>query len=237
MPQQSQPASQYVFGPANTNGDVLHIINSSNQIVSWEDRNALTNGVSGVTTAQNGPAANLAIGGAAAAFVVANAAGAQLAVSLPGNGAYDCVPFIVHAAGYISAAAGTYTVTLQPLLYASTTPGFTAVAANAIFSAGAVTCTMTQTAASLIPFSLEAHLIGSNAAGTVYGYTIGTLPTTSSNTALAAPTNSAATAILNPPSSVTFTASVPLQFSFGITTVGTASAGSILGNLSLYIES
>src|ERR1700683_4183802 len=99
MPQQVQPSSQIVLGPANTNGDVLHVINNAGQIVSWEDRNSLTNGIGGVTTAYNGPAANLAIGGAGAAFVVANAAGTQLAVNLPGNGAYDCVPFIVHPAG------------------------------------------------------------------------------------------------------------------------------------------
>jgi hypothetical protein len=172
----------------------------------------------------NGPAVPITVS-AAGAYPALNAAGAQVALNVPGNSAFDQVPFRVYAAGYYSTAAGTYTATIQPLLYASTTPGFTAAAANAIFSAAAVTIAITAAAASTVPFQLEAHLVGAVAAPVLYGWTIGTLPTTSSGANLAAPINSAALAIVQPPT-VTMTAAIPLQFSFGITVAGTAAAGS-----------
>lgn len=226
MAQQPQAPSQYVFGPSGGGGDILHFVDNANVVRSWVDNNGAISGVSLQRTPFNGPAAALALG-AAGAGVVANAAGTQLALNAPGASALEQVPFVVKVGGYISAAAGTYTATLQPLLYASTTVGFTAAAANAIFSAAAVTITMTQTAASVVPFELEAHLIGDSTSGKVLGWNQGQLPTTSTGTTLTTATSSP-TIISNGPTSVTFSAAVPLQFAFGVTIAGTQSTGSVV---------
>ena len=246
-----QSGSQYVFGPApSPNSDTLHLLNGSGVITSWVDNNAQLQGAASAQMSAaavavlagainvnnaNGPAVAITVS-AAGAYPALNAAGAQVALNLPGNSTFDQVPFRVYAAGYYSTAAGTYTATIQPLLYASTTPGFTAAVGNAIFSAAAVTLAVTAASASTIPFQLEAHLVAAVAAPVMYGWTIGTLPTTTSGANLAAPVNSAALAIVNPPT-VTMTAAIPVQFSFGITVAGTAAAGSTYSLGTFRIES
>ena len=88
-------------------------------------------------------------------------AGAQGTLNLLGSGKLNGQQFVVRAAGVTILPAGTYTATIQPLLYASTVAGFTASAAAAIFSVTAHTVTVTAaTAKSAAQWQLEVHLEG-----------------------------------------------------------------------------
>ena len=241
MAQQPQSSSQLVLGPAgNGGGDILHYTGANANatgpnFIGWVDKNGATQGVSFVVNGlQSGPAATITAAAGGVFSYTAN--GLQVSANLPGGSAADQVPFVVKASGYLNLAAGTYTATVQPLLYASTTPGFTAAASNAIFSAAAVTLTMTATAATPIAYELESHLVVDSVSQKVQGWNQGVLPTTSAGTSLSSAITSP-TAIVNNPSSVTLTAAVPLQFAFGITLAGTASAAPVLNLGSFFIES
>jgi|SRR5579885_992235 len=244
MAQQPQATSQVVFGPAsNGGGDILHYIpansNSaaSNSFVGWVDKNGAVQGVSFVVNGlQTAPAASITNNTAGGVFSYTT--GGQVVANLPGGSAMEQVPFIVKAAGTISLAAGTYTATVQPLLYASTTPGFTAAAANAIYSLAAVSLTMTNAAATVQNYEVELHLSGNTAGGTLSGwyqnYGLTTSTGTTFSNAVAGPTIAAATSNI---SSVSLTAAIPVQFAFGITLAGTASTACTLSLGSFFIES
>lgn len=239
MAQQPQANSQIVLGPAsNGGGDIIHYTaansnaSAANSFVGWVDKNGAAQGVSFVVNGlQSAPAAAIT-GATGGTFSVS--AGPQVVVSLPGASAMEQVPFTVKASGYISLGAGTYTATVQPLLYASTTAGFTAAAANAIYSAAAVGWTITSATPITAPFSLEAHLVGDSTSGKVNGWTQGLAPTagTGGTTAFAA-----LTAITNAPTSVSFSAVVPLQFAAGVVLAATAVATSVVNLGSFFIES
>jgi len=242
MPQQPQFTSQIALGPAaNGGGDIIHYIpaNANAQapnLLGWVDKNGATAGVSFTVNALQQSAAAQITGATGGVFSYTSN-GLQVSANLPAGGAAEQVPFTVKATGYIQFGAGTYTATVQPLLYASTTPGFTAAAANAIFSAAAVGCTITATSALVTPYEIEAHLQGDSVSGKVIGWTVGLLPTTSTGTSFSTALSDLA-AISNAPTSVTFTASaVPLQFAFGITLAGTASSAPVLNLGSFFIES
>jgi hypothetical protein len=242
MAQQPNATSQVAFGPVNTGGDIIHYLPTTSNatgpnLLGWVDKNGSVQGVSFVVNAlQQSPAATIT--GATGGVFSYTSNGLQVSANLPGGSAADQVPFVVKAAGYINLAAGTYTATVQPLLYASTTVGYTAAAANAIFSAAAVTLTMTSTAATPIAYELEAHCVVDNTSGKLQGWTQGIIPTTSTGTSLTDAV-SAITIInaTNAPTGVTMTSAVPLQFAFGITLAGTASASPVLALGSFFIES
>ena len=59
-------------------------------------------------------------------------AGTQCNLNVPGSNRLNGQPFVVRAGGIISMSAGTYTATIQPLVFASTTAGFTAALGNVI---------------------------------------------------------------------------------------------------------
>lgn len=173
---------------------------------------------------------------AATGGVFANTAGTQISLLLPGSSAFEQVPFVVKASGFITAPIGTYTVTVQPLLYASTTvsPVFTAAAANAIFSAAAVSCTITSASAISVPYELEAHLVGDTTSGKVSGWNQGIIPT-GGNTLADAVTSP--TIIANAPTAAVFnTAAAPLAFAFGVTIGGGAPSGPTINLGSFFIQ-
>lgn len=241
MAQQPQGTSQVVFGPANGGGDMIHYTqpNANSQIgqnlVGWVDKNGASAGVSFVVNAlQQSPAATIT--GLTGGVFSYTSNGLQVSANLPGGGAAEQVPFTVKAAGFLSVAAGTYTATVQPLVYASTTAGFTAAAGSAIYSLTAVSLTMTNAAAATLPFEVELHLIGDSTSGQLNGWYQNFGPTTSTgttfSTAVAGPT-----AITRVISSVTYTAAAPLQFAFGVTLAGTASTAPVLNLGSFFIES
>jgi hypothetical protein len=156
-------------------------------------------------------------------------AGTQCNLNLPGSNRLNAQPFVIRAGGIINLAAGTYTATVQPLVFASTTTGFTAAVGNAIaFSTAAVALTFTSTAAVAAPYELELHCIGDTTSGLLQGWSQGQVPTTSTGTAFTLVTASP-TILSRILSSVNYATEPPLQFAVGIgLTAGTAAAGSTI---------
>ena len=238
MAQQPNATSQVVFGPVNNSGDIIHYIPVTSNptgpnLLGWVDKNGALQGVSFVVNALQQSAA-APITGAAGGVFSYSSNGLQVSANLPGSGAMEQVPFVVKAGGYISLGAGTYTASVQPLLYASTTPGFTAAAANAIYSPAAVGWTITSATPVSAPFEIEAHLVGDSTSGKILGWNQGLSPSagtggTGSAVAIAA--------IANAPTSVTFSAAIPVQFAFGVTLSTTAVASSVVNLGSFIIES
>jgi hypothetical protein len=242
MPQQPQSTSQYIYGPASGGaGDILHFgpANSNpvggSAFIGWLDKNGLFGGVQGVASnaLANGPAATItsATGGV---FSVA-ATGVQATAALPGGSAFEQLPFIVKVSGLVVLAAGTYTATVQPLLYASTTAGFTAAAASAIYSAAAASITVTSATALSGSWELECHLNGDSTSGKLVGWQVGSGFVT--GTTLAASLIAvAASPSSNAPTSINFAATTPpLSFAAGVTLGQNAPATSTVSLGSLFI--
>lgn len=152
-------------------------------------------------------------------------AGAQLGLNAPGSNRLNGQRFKVRAAGGLQLGAGTYTATVQPLLYASKTAGFTAGAASAIVSAAAVAIVVGSAAASNYLWEAEAEVQGDNASGKVQGNGENQV----NNSVMAE------AVLVNNPTSVDFSAEPPLQFSAGVTLVG-AVAGSVASLAELNLE-
>lgn len=158
-------------------------------------------------------------------------AGAQATLNLPGSGKFNGQQFVVRASGVTVLPAGTYTATIQPLLYASTVAGYTASAAAAIYSAAAHTVTVTAaTAKSAAFWQLECHLEGDSTSGDLGGYYLGT---NYSNVAVAGsgtdtPVLTDLSLINNPlTTGVNFSNEPPVQFAIGVTTGSGAPATTV----------
>lgn len=172
-----------------------------------------------VVIAQAPAAANstiaLGLSTAAAALSVFNViagepgAGTQCNLNVPGSNRLNGQPFRVRAAGFISFAAGTYTSSVQTLLHASTTAGFTAAAASAVYSAAAVAVTVSGATAKVIPWFVETIVSGDSTSGLL-------------NIVNEANMNNGAQQItapavgVNVPTAVSFATEPPLQFAASI---------------------
>lgn len=174
-----------------------------------------------------------AVAGAAAPITSTTGGVFVTTLSLPGSSAYEQVPFTVKASGYVSLAAGTYTASVQPLLYASSLAGYTASAAAAIFSAAAVSITYAAAAATVAPFELEAYLVGDSTSHKLTGRSQATAYVAGATlvNALVAPA-----IITNPLTVFTASAAIPVQFLVGVTMVS-ANAASVINLGSFFIES
>lgn len=164
-------------------------------------------------------------------------AGSQLNLSLPGSNRLNGQPFVVRAGGIISMSAGTYTATIQPLVFASTTAGFTAALGNVI-ALTAVTAAMavTSTAAVVSPFEIELHCIGDSTSGLLQGWFQAQNPTSASGATVTSATTSP-TILGRILSSVNYASEPPLQFAIGVSlATGTAAAGVVSQLTSFQIE-
>jgi hypothetical protein len=156
-------------------------------------------------------------------------AGSQLSLNAPGSNRLNGQPFRVRAAGLIKFSAGTYTATVQPLIYASTTAGFTAAASNAILSAAAVNVVVSAAVAKYAPWYGVVDLSGDSSSGTVAGQMQGAVNANGTNTAISL------AASTNPPTSVNFASEPPLQFAAGVTIVG-GTQGSVVSLSQFQLE-
>lgn len=146
-------------------------------------------------------------------------AGAQLNLSLPGTNRANGQPFRVRAAGYVSMNAGTYTASVQPLLYASTAAGFTASAAAAIVSNAAIVVTMSSATTVGVPWAIEVYASGDSTSGTLAGISSQIV----NNQTLIVTTGATAPVVIgNIPTSISFSTEPPLQFAVACTVGGTA---------------
>lgn len=241
MAQQPNSASQYSYGPAsNGGGDVFHFIPANSNpsagraFTGWYDNNGLFDGVSGETNAlANGAPASLVAAGASTNIF------STTALALPGNSAYEGVPFTVKAAGYLTLNAGTYTATVQPIVYGSTASGFTASTAAAVLSTTAVSLTVTSAVALNFPWEAEVVLVGNTVGGILGGRVpAGAIAVGPNGTIAPAPSPSAPVAPSNSPTGINFaTATPPVQFLVGVTTVGAGLTATTTVLQSFFLES
>ena len=163
-------------------------------------------------------------------------AGSQVSLSAPGSNVLNGQPFVVRAGGILNMAAGTYTATVQPVLYASTTAGFTAATGSMLFTITAVALTFTTTAAVAAPIEIEAHLIGDSTSGALNGWYQAQIPNTSVGAAFT-PQTIAPTTLGRNLSSVNFATEPPVQFAVGVgCTAGSAAAGSVFTLTNFQLE-
>jgi hypothetical protein len=239
MAQQPQVASQVVFGPAsNGGGDIVHYIpananaNNAQNLAGWVDNNGLAGGVQGVTNGlAKGAPANVTAAAAATTIFSTTFA------TLPANSAYEGVPFTVKASGWLSLNGGTYTATVQPLIYGSTALGFTASAAAAVCSNAAASLTIAVAAAATLtyfPWEAEATVYGSTTSGILGGKMSSQVGPSGS----IAPAGVFNAALVNSPTSITFnSATAPLNFLAGVVTVGAGISAQVVALTTLCIES
>lgn len=145
-------------------------------------------------------------------------AGSQNNLNMIGSNRLNGQQFVVRASGLMSYAAGTYTVTVQPLICIANTASFAAVAANAVYSAAAQAVTVSSAAVTNLPWEAEITLAGDNTSGKLSGYFKGSINNGANQlVSLAAATNL--------PTSVSFLTEPPLQFAAALVSSGNLSVG------------
>jgi hypothetical protein len=223
----SSPPSVVVITPDYTGTDTY---SSTATVTVLDLRQGVLNTGNSISGVRSGV---VAVAGAAAPITAVTGGTFVTTLNLPGASAFEQVPFTVKASGYVSLAAGTYTASVQPLLYASSLAGYTASAAAAIFSAAAVSITYAAAAATVAPFELEAYLVGDSTSHKLTGRSQATAYVAGATlvNALVAPA-----IITNPLTVFTASAAIPVQFLVGVTMVS-ANAASVINLGSFFIES
>lgn len=193
-------------------------------------------GVAGAGIVVGGKQSGIAAVAASAAPITAAAAANVFAttLNLPTN-VYNGVPFVVKMSGHFTANAGTYTATIQPLMWASTTAGFTVSASATVYSPAAFSVTVAAaTALTTYNWQAEVHAEGDSTTAAISGYYLG-----SDNNGAPQLVDLAVIPITNGTlGAVNFAAAVPIQFKAGVTTVGATLAATAVATLdSFFIES
>ncbi len=148
----------------------------------------------------------------AASQVVQNTAGGNLILAAPGSNRLKGQKFYVVASGYAQAGPGTFTATVQPILYGDAS--LATVTTKPLFSATAGTLAYTGTTSGAIPWNLFAEFEGDTLSGTFWGIAQsvvgGTLKTQ--------------TVTVLPVSTINFATEPPIKFAIGNTAAGTVAA-------------
>jgi hypothetical protein len=242
MAQQPNLSSQMVLGPTN-GGDIIHFtpinsnVSAGKNFIGWVDGNGLSGGVSGVTNALAGGAPAAIAAGAASTAVFTT-----VPLNLPGASAYEGVPFTVKASGWLTLNGGTYTATIQPFIYASTSLGFTASVAAAVLSTAATSLTIAVAAAATLtnfPWEAEITLFGNSTSGVVGGkIAAGAVTVGPSGSIAPVPLPAAPAAATNVPTGVNFaTATAPIQFLAGVGILGATVSASNVTLQAFFLES
>lgn len=156
------------------------------------------------------PAASLTA--TAASSVVQTTAGANLIMALPGSARFSANKIWIFASGYAQSGPGTFTATVQPILYGDAS--LATVTTKPLFSATAGTLAYTGTAAAgaAIPWYLQAEILGDNASGTFNG---------EGESAVGAAAYKIRTQLTAPVSTINFNTEPCVKFAIGNTTAGT----------------
>lgn len=146
--------------------------------------------------------------------VVQKTAGGTLALNLPGSNRLSGQQVTLLASGYFSSGAGTYTATVQPILYGDAS--IATVTTKPLFSSTAGTWAYTGTAAAGLtqPWSIWATFGGDSVSQTFSG----------EGSSHVGPTLKAQTQLVAPVSAINFATEPPAKFAIGFTTGGTAGA-------------
>lgn len=147
-----------------------------------------------------------------AAGVFQATAGGNLVMGAPGTNRLLGKGFTVQASGYASTKAGTYTATIQPVLYGDAS--LATVTTKPLFSATAGTLAYTGTVGAAIPFTLWAELEGDSLSGTFGGFGQSSVGTTVK----------AQAATVAPVSAINFATEPPISFAVGVNVAGTLGA-------------
>lgn len=139
-------------------------------------------------------------------------AGANLILPAPGSNRLKGRNFTVQASGYVMAASGTFTATIQPILYGDAS--LATVSTKPLFSATAGTFAYTGTAGGAIPWSMWAEFEGDTLSGTFSGIA----------QSMVGSTIKAQTVTVAPVSSINFASEPPIKFAVGIAQGGTIGA-------------
>jgi hypothetical protein len=145
----------------------------------------------------------------AASSVVQTTAGANLILNMPGSNRLNGTKFYVQASGKAFSGPGTFTATIQPILYGDAS--LATVTTKPLFSATAGTLAYTGTTGAAIPWSIFAEFEGDTTSGTFWG----------SAKSLVAGTLKTDTVIVAPVSTINFATEPPIKFAIGNTTAGT----------------
>lgn len=147
----------------------------------------------------------------AASQVVQTTAGSNLIMGLPGSNRMSANKFWVFASGYATSGPGTFTATVQPILYGDAS--LATVTTKPLFSATAGTLAYTGTAATgaTIPWYISAEILGDAASSTFTGEAESAVGLT----------YKIRTALTAPVSSIAWTSEPPIKFAIGNTCGGT----------------
>jgi hypothetical protein len=149
----------------------------------------------------------------AAQSVVQITAGGNLILKAPGSNKVNGKRFSLFASGYAQAGPGTFTATIQPILYGDAS--LATVTTKPLFSTTAGTLAYTGTTSAAIPWTLSGTLEGDSLSGTAYGVF----------SAVVGGTLSSPGASVKPVSTINFASEPPIQFAIGCTTAGTVGTG------------
>ena len=159
------------------------------------------------------PAAVFSSAAATSQTVFQTTAGSNLILNAPGSNRLNSKRFYVFASGTASTGAGTYTATIQPILYGDAS--LATVTTKPLFSATAGTLAYTGTVGAGVDWTLGGYLEGSTTSGTAYG----------AFSSIVAGTLKAVTVAVQPSTTtLSFATEPPLKFAVGVTTVGTLGA-------------
>ena len=163
-------------------------------------------------------------------------AGTQCNLNAPGSNKLNGQPFTVRAAGNIVLAAGTYTSSALPILFAinaANTASFAAVSANQVFSSSTVGIfTQSSAVATSLEWEVEVQVQGDNTGAKLMGRGSALTMTPSGVQAF-----TAIGALASTPTSVNFAAEPPVQFAVSLTTAASnlLNIGSAVANLTSFV--
>jgi len=149
----------------------------------------------------------------AAPATIQTTAGANLILAAPGSNRLNGKIFMLNASGQVSTGAGTYTATIQPILYGDAS--LATVTTKPLFSATAGTLAYTGTVGAAIPWSMRGYLSGDTASGTFSGAVESWVGTSYKiKTVIVAPVTT----------TINFATEPPFKFAIGLVLSGTLGA-------------
>lgn len=149
----------------------------------------------------------------AAQSVVQITAGGNLILKAPGSNRLNGTRFSLAASGYAQSTAGTFTATIQPILYGDAS--LATVTTKPLFTTTAGTLAYTGTTGGAIPWTLSGTFEGDSISGLCYG-------TCSAN--VGGILSSTATSV-KMVSAINFQSEPPLQFAIGNTNGASVTPG------------
>lgn len=144
--------------------------------------------------------------GTGTALVVQNTAGGNLILQVPGSNKLLGKSFYVQASGFASSGAGTFTATVQPIIYGDAS--LATVTTKPLFSATAGTLAFTGTTSGAIPWNIALEVIGDSLSGTFGG----------NGQSQVGVTYKAPVTLVAPVSTINFATEPPIKFALGVTT-------------------